>query len=203
MKVAKLMVAEVKAMNRASSSFLLRKEGLLPASVVNSFGGSTEVLFRAADYYKMNMHEGEEIDVEVDGHELTPFRVRISGIEKDPVLMRPKKVVFDRLKEQFSREVEVVFHLVGKSLGEAKGGVLVQSLRRIKLWAKDAPVNPIIDVDVSRLDINDAIYLGDLHLPGSFELRGTLARTPVALVRGPDTLRRSLIFTDYPQAITA
>lgn len=61
--------------------------------------------------------------------------------------------------------VDIPIHLVNTPEGVEKGGVLQQIRRELNVSALPSKLVDFIEVDVSGLDIGDAIHAGDVHLP--------------------------------------
>jgi len=98
------------------------------------------------------------------------------GVEKTCML---KDIVFDPLTDrpthfdlqgivanEFIR-VEVPVTLVGQSVGQRNsGGVVDFVLHKIEVECLPGDLPEHIEVDISELDINDSIHVGDLNIPG-------------------------------------
>jgi large subunit ribosomal protein L25 len=61
--------------------------------------------------------------------------------------------------------VDIAIHLVNTPEGVTKGGVLQQIRRELNVSALPSKLVDFIEVDVSGLDIGDAIHAGSLQLP--------------------------------------
>jgi large subunit ribosomal protein L25 len=61
--------------------------------------------------------------------------------------------------------VDIPVHLVNTAEGVTKGGVLQQIRRELNVSALPSKLVDFIEVDVSGLDIGDAVHVGDIHLP--------------------------------------
>jgi large subunit ribosomal protein L25 len=61
--------------------------------------------------------------------------------------------------------VDIPLHLVNTPEGVERGGVLQQIRRELNVSALPSKLVDYIEVDVSGLDIGDAVHAGDLHLP--------------------------------------
>jgi len=74
----------------------------------------------------------------------------------------------DFLRIDLNEEVEVTVPLVltGKAIGTTNGGNLHQSMHRVPIAAKPAAIPTKIEVDVTPLDIGDALHVSDLKLGG-------------------------------------
>ena len=72
----------------------------------------------------------------------------------------------DFLRVDLNEEVEVTVPLVltGKAVGTTNGGNLHQSMHRVTIAAKPAAIPTKLEVDVTPLDIGDALHVSDLKL---------------------------------------
>jgi large subunit ribosomal protein L25 len=82
----------------------------------------------------------------------------------DPISQRLIHVDFLRLDLNAEVRVTVPVVLTGKAIGLANGGQLHQSLHVIAVAAKPAAIPTKIEVDVSGLDMGDALHISDLKL---------------------------------------
>ena len=87
-------------------------------------------------------------------------------------------------------KVEVPVRFIGTAVGVAKGGKLVQKLRKIKVigFAKDIP--DYVDVPVTDLDLGKSVKVGSLKVEG-FKILNN-ASLPIAGVEIPRALRGTL-----------
>jgi len=65
--------------------------------------------------------------------------------------------------------VDIPLHLVNTPEGVTKGGVLQQIRRELNVSALPSKLVDFIEVDVSGLDIGDAVHAGDLRMPEGIE----------------------------------
>ena len=74
----------------------------------------------------------------------------------------------DFLRVDLDEEVQVTVPLVltGKAVGTTNGGNLHQSMYRVLIAAKPAAIPSKLEVDVTALDIGDALHVSDLKLGG-------------------------------------
>jgi large subunit ribosomal protein L25 len=72
----------------------------------------------------------------------------------------------DFLRVDLNEEVHVTVPLVltGKAVGTTNGGNLHQSMHTVQIAAKPAAIPNKLEVDVSALDIGDALHVSDLKL---------------------------------------
>jgi len=82
----------------------------------------------------------------------------------DPISRRLVHVDFLRVDLDAEVKVSVPVLLTGKAVGTTNGGQLHQSLHVIAIAAKPAVIPTKLEVDVSALDIGDAVHVSDLKL---------------------------------------
>ena len=103
------------------------------------------------------------LDVSSDGKtESVTAMVRDAQI--DPLSQRLIHVDFLRLDLDAEVTVTVPVVLTGKAIGLTNGGQLHQSLHTILIAAKPAAIPTKIEVDVTALDMGDAVHVSDLKL---------------------------------------
>ena len=150
----------------------LRASGKLPAVV---YGAKDETLSLTLDY-----HEAEHlfhsisvdntiINLEVEGSK-KPVPTLIREIQTHPFRPDILHVDFLRIQTGVAVELDVPVHVTGTAVGvKDSGGVLEQTIHDlpIRCFPKDIPEE--ILVDVSELDIGDAIHVDELDLPEGVE----------------------------------
>jgi large subunit ribosomal protein L25 len=82
----------------------------------------------------------------------------------DPISRRLVHVDFLRVDLDAEVTVEVPLVLVGKAIGTTNGGQLHQSMHVLSIAAKPAAIPTKIEVDVTALDMGDALHVSDLKL---------------------------------------
>jgi large subunit ribosomal protein L25 len=82
----------------------------------------------------------------------------------DPLSRRLEHVDFLRVDLNEEVHVTVPLVLTGKAIGTTNGGNLHQSLHVIPIAAKPAAIPTKLEVDVSPLEIGDALHVSDLKL---------------------------------------
>jgi len=82
----------------------------------------------------------------------------------NPLSRRLIHVDFLRVDLNEEVEVSVPLVLVGKAVGTTNGGNLHQSMHRVTIAAKPAAIPTKLEVDVTPLDIGDALHVSDLKL---------------------------------------
>ena len=148
-------------------AFQARSKGLIPAVV---YGGTEDTQNVAVDARTL------ERQIEA-GHFLTTLimldiggkktRVIPREVQLDPVSDRPVHVDFMRLAEGATVRLEIPVHFNGQDVspGLKKGGVLNIVRHSIALVCPADNIPNTIEVDVSKLDINESIHINALSLP--------------------------------------
>ena len=149
-------------------AYQARLKGLIPGIV---YGGATDPQAVNVDFRTLERH------VEAGSFLTTLFMLDVAGkktrviprqVQLDPVSDRPVHVDFMRLAEGATVRLEIPVHFKGQgeSPGLKKGGVLNVVRHEIDLICSADAIPNSIDVDVSKLDINETIHISALTLPG-------------------------------------
>lgn len=98
------------------------------------------------------------------------LRVFLRELQRDPLSGKMLHVDFLKFDESQKMHFSVPIHTVGTSIGVKLGGILDHILRSldIRCLAKDLPSH--IDVDVTNMDINNSLHVGDLKIPEGVEV---------------------------------
>jgi large subunit ribosomal protein L25 len=108
----------------------------------------------------------------------------IKDAQIDPISQLLVHVDFLRVDMDEEVHVTVPLSLVGKAVGVVNGGQLHQSMHVLSVAAKPAAIPSKIEVDVSGLDIGEAVHVSDLKLAAG--LRALIeAKEAVASVVAP------------------
>ena len=109
----------------------------------------------------------------------------LKHVDYDPITDVPAHADFFALTVGEAVTMQVPLVLVGTAPGIREGGDLAQPLHALEVRAlpKDLPGH--IDVDVSNLNLSEAIHVGDLQVPNVEVL--TDAALPIVMVSGKRT----------------
>jgi large subunit ribosomal protein L25 len=88
----------------------------------------------------------------------------IKDAQIDPITQLLMHVDFLRIDLDQDVHVTVPLSLVGRAVGVVNGGQLHQSMHVLSVAAKPAAIPTKIEVDVSHLDIGEAVHVSDLKL---------------------------------------
>ena len=90
----------------------------------------------------------------------------------DPIRGRLMHADLRRLVKGEKIEMTVPIHLDGDAVGVRDGGVLEQPMREIKVLCEPANTPDAIHVDVSELNVGDALHVSDLKVGEGIEIHG-------------------------------
>ena len=118
------------------------------------------------------------IDLSVAGRTDT---VLVKELQRHPVHGGYLHVDFFRVDLTQKITVSVPIHFIGKARGVEFGGILDHPLRELEVECLPRAIPEYIEVDVSALEVGQAIHVSDLRLPEGVEVK-TEATLPVASV---------------------
>lgn len=145
----------------------LRAQGLVPAVLYGMKADCVNLALNEHDFLKATSKLGDEtamfkIDAKEAGvdNQMTVIR----ELQRDPLSERIVHIDLYRIDPTKPIDVEVSVHSTGLAVGVRAGGVLEQATRSILVNCLPADVPPHIIVDVTNMEINSSIHVGDLQL---------------------------------------
>jgi large subunit ribosomal protein L25 len=140
----------------------LRQENKIPAVL---YGRKQDVLHLTVTEDQLRhvlRHDAQIVELQVDGGKET---VLIKEVQYDFLGDRVLHVDFARISLTEEIEVTVTLTPRGDCAGAAKGGVLSQLLRELRVKCLPTNIPAAIPVDVSKLEIDQLLRISDLTLP--------------------------------------
>ncbi len=193
MSDALTLPAEARERAGKGASRALRREGRIPAVI---YGGKEEPtpIHVEERLLMRQLHTGHFMNsiVEID---LAGKSVRTlpKDVSLDPVTDRPLHVDFFRLAKGVRIEVNVPVVFVNEedSPGLKKGGVLNVVRHELELVCEGDSIPSEIAIDVTGLEVGDAIHISNLALPQGSESAITDRDFTIATIVAPSALKRS------------
>ena len=149
----------------------MRAAGRIPA-VVYGHGEDTRMLSVDAHevelLFKRVHWENTIIEIDIEG-ERAPVRTLIREVQSHAHKPFIFHVDFQQIHAGEMLHVEVPVRLIGTAPGTRSGGVLMQQLTDLQIRCTPDNIPEFIEVDVTGLQINDAIHLRDITLPQGVE----------------------------------
>jgi len=145
----------------------LRQKGLIPGVF---YGPRSQATALAVDNKEFTSHV-----TNLEGSHLIRFQSPSAALAQKVALVREVQVHpvsgsvlhvdFYEVDLTQRLQVTVPLHFVGKAAGIAEGGILQPIIREIEVECLPTDIPQFIEVDVSALNIHDAIHLVDVKLP--------------------------------------
>ena len=147
----------------------LRREGILPA-VLYGHDGSNSMALKLSNYDAEALLRKATINKSVITVNVTDAdwsgKVILREVQKHPWKNKIHHLSFFSIASQDFIEVSMPIHFVGDAVGVAnKGGTLDTVMTEIQLKCPPDAIPQSLDVDVSELDIGDALHVGEIKLP--------------------------------------
>lgn len=166
----------------------LRKDGKVPA-VLYGKGGSRPIQLKAVEVVealKTTAAEQQVVDLElsVSGQKANHLAL-IQEIQTHPIKDKVLHIDFHEIDKNQKIHAEVAVHEVGEAAGVKKsGGLLEHLLRTLEVECLPMDLPDHIDVDVSHLEIDDAIHVKEISLPQGVTVLNA-PDLPVFMVHAP------------------
>ena len=161
--------SEARVPAKKSALTELRKEGYVPAVVYGYKTEATPISVKERDLLKTLSVTGRNgvIKLNVDGKDIN---VVLSEYQSGALKGEIRHADFLAINMTEELEVEVLVHLVGESAGLKAGGVLQQPNREITIKVKPSDIPETFDVDITELQIGEAITVADIRATSKFEI---------------------------------
>jgi len=144
----------------------LRREGRIPGILYGHGRESLPLTVDAVDLAKLVSSisvDNTLVDLEVEGEST---KVLIREVQRHPFRNETLHVDFFEIAMDEKIHVDVPVVVEGVPTGvKDRGGVLDHMLREIEVYCLPSRIPERIVVDVSELDIGDAIHVGELEVP--------------------------------------
>jgi large subunit ribosomal protein L25 len=163
----------------------LRRAGEVPGVIYGGDGEPSHFSVDARILRNTLAHSGAVLDVSVDGGKSAP--VLVKELQRHPVRGEIVHVDFIRVNMNETVQTTVVIELTGGDAapGVVMGGVLAQETREVNIEALPGDIPDVIEWDVSGLEMNATLYLGDITPPQGVTFLDDAAETVIASVTPP------------------
>ena len=145
-----------------------RREGMVPAVVYGHGQPAVPLLLEKQALMPLLHHHGlVTVQVPEDGSNINAI---LKEIQRD--VLNPNRVLHVDMQEVRTDEkitATVPIEATGEAAGTRAGGVLNQILHEIDVESLPADIPEMIEVDVSELDIDQGISVGELTFPEGVE----------------------------------
>jgi large subunit ribosomal protein L25 len=163
----------------------LRRSGNVPGVIYGGEGEPSHFAVDARILRNTLAHSGAILDVDLDGGQPAP--VLVKDVQRHPVRGDIMHVDFLRVNMNEAIQTTVVVDLVGaeKAPGVVEGGVLSQETREVTIEALPGDIPETIQHDVSGLEMNATLTLGEITAPKGVTFVDDLEETVIASIMPP------------------
>ncbi|GGF35730.1 general stress protein CTC [Halobacillus andaensis] len=148
----------------------LRHEGNVPGVVYGKDKEPVNVAVNSLELLKTVRDEGKNAIISLDIDEGSTVNVMLHEYQIDPLKDELIHADFYIVNMSEEMDVEVPVRLEGEAAGAKEGGVVQQPLYDLAIRAKPGDIPEEIVVDVSELNIGDAVMVGDLKESRKYEI---------------------------------
>lgn len=153
-----------------SNTKQLRIDGFVPSVVYGKEKDPISVSVNSIELQKTVRDEGRNAIMTLDVENGEAVDVMLHEYQVDPIKNHVTHADFYIVDLTQEMDVEVSINLIGEPVGAREGGVLQQPLYELLVRAKPADIPEVINVDISDLDIGDAISVADLDKAEGYEI---------------------------------
>ncbi|EFN2913739.1 50S ribosomal protein L25/general stress protein Ctc [Campylobacter coli] len=141
----------------------LKRDGYLIANIYGKGLENINATFKVNDFIKeVRKKTTLAFDVKVGSQTLN---VVVVDYQKDPVTAELKHVDLKVAQKGVISKYMVPVKITGTAIGLKNKGVLIQSKRRLKVKCAAENLPNFFELDVSKLDVGDALLVRDIVVP--------------------------------------
>lgn len=150
------------------ASKALKRDGYLIANIYGKGLENINAAFKLNDFIKeVRKKTGLIFDVKVGTKSL---KVVVVDYQKDPVTSELKHVDLKVAQKGVVSKFMVPIKISGQAVGVKNKGVLIQSKRRLKVKCSPENLPNFFELDVSKLDVGDALMVRDINVPNGVSI---------------------------------
>lgn len=165
-----LLKVEIREKSSKKDLSEFRTKHLIPAVVYGGSKGPLAVIVGEKELSKATKEGGANAVLHLK-HSKGEDTVILKQLQRHVVTHQPIHADFQRISLKQKIEVKVPLHVVGEAPGvKLHGGILEHVLREFRVRGLPTALPQRIDVDVSRLDINQSILVRDVPIPEGVEI---------------------------------
>src|SRR5580765_8674222 len=165
-----------RSLGRRAGAKKLRSEGRIPAVVYGGKDKPQNVEINAREIGDLILHSVSEnllVDLAIKDDAKPKRLALVQEVQHHPLSGHVLHVDFHEVAENEKVTIMVPVETVGEAAGvKTGGGVLEHVLFKIKARALPKDLPEFITVDVSHLNIGQAIHLGEIQAPEGVEILG-------------------------------
>lgn len=147
----------------------MRREGKVPAVMYNQHGKSEPLLVNLREFTKVSreISESSIITLLIDGKEHSCF---VKDRQLDLLTGNLIHIDFFEVEKNAVVHVRVPLHFVGTAPGSKLGGIFESPMHEVEVSALPGDIPQHIEVDISNLNINEAIHVKDIKVNSKIKI---------------------------------
>jgi len=164
------LILKKRTLQGSSNARRMRRTGTLPGVVYGKGDAGVAVEMDTHAFELILKHHFSEtmlLDVMLDKKNV---QVLVKDVQHHPVNSELLHVDFQEVNANETIRVNLMIELVGESAGVKAGGVLEQVLHEISVECLPADMMESLEVDISALEIGDALLVSDIDLGKTFNV---------------------------------
>ena len=167
------LIAKKRELQGSANSRRLRKSGSLPGVIYGDGKEATAILLGMHDFEQLLHHHTSEtvlVDIAIEGE--GEISALVKDVQHHPVTGDLVHVDLQKMDAKKVIQVEIQIELAGEANGVKAGGILDLVMHTISIECLPGDLSESIEIDVSEMEIGDALHLGDLELDSKFKVLG-------------------------------
>ncbi len=158
--------AETRARTGSGRLNQMRREGWLPTVIYGKGGENINLKVNAKAFNDVLAHSSSEniiVNLEIAG-EGTRMAF-LQAVQHEPLSGSVLHADFRAIDENTEITAHIPAHLIGDAPGVKAGGVIEQYVHAIEIICLPNDLPEIIEIDVTSLQLNNSLHLGDIKYP--------------------------------------
>jgi len=164
----------------------IRREKRIPAVVYGAKMTPLSVILDTAEFDKIIREQGTSglfLNLKIQGDDPRTQVVMLKELQMDPFGIEYLHADFQQIDMDTQVSVSVPVEIVGTSKGVKDGGGMLQIVRReMEVICKPADTPDRIQIDVTALDIGDAVHVEDIDLGESVQIPHDVNFTVITVI---------------------
>jgi len=164
------LIAKKRDLQGSSNSRRLRRAGGLPGVIYGEGKEATTIQLETHAFEQLLHHHSSETlitDIALEG--AGDVSVLVKDVQRHPVSGVAIHVDMLKIIAGQAIQVDILLKLVGEAVGVKEGGVMDQVMHSISIECLPRNLVESIEVDISEMDIGDALHVSDLDLGEKFK----------------------------------
>lgn len=151
----------------------LRRDGIIPAIIYGADQDNYTIQLKSKDFgdlLKRSTSDNFLVNLEIEGAKEKTKLAMVQEVQIKPLTGAIIHVDFHAVKEDQILSAHLPIELSGEPAGVKTGGILEHLLRSIEVQCRPADLPEKIEVDISHLELDQALHISDLPIPSGVEL---------------------------------